>query len=143
MWWSRFGGTLRAAMTASPLVAAGAASTVVMPLALRSTTRTPAGALLRMPVRCCVLSARGVTGALARICAHAEAFWAQKPMSSMASAGLLQGVPIKMFQYEICPFCNKIKTVLDFCKVCAPDRTRVRRHLAVRHSSATDMLSLC
>ena len=103
------------------------------------------------PCWCAIANARAllcrvwerVTSALARICAHAEAFWAQKPMSSMASAGLLQGVPIKMFQYEICPFCNKIKTVLDFCKVCAPDRTRVRRHLAVRHSSATDMLSLC
>ena len=29
----------------------------------------------------------------------------------------LQGLPIKMFQYEICPFCNKIKAVLDYCKV--------------------------
>ena len=26
-------------------------------------------------------------------------------------------MPIKMFQYEICPFCNKIKAVLDYCKV--------------------------
>jgi len=32
-------------------------------------------------------------------------------MSSAAAEGQLplQGVPIKMYQYEICPFCNKVR----------------------------------
>ena len=69
-------------------VSAAAATTVVAPLAVRSPS-------------------------------IAESFWTRKPMSSKGSDGIsaLQGVPVKMFQYEICPFCNKIKAVLDFCKV--------------------------
>merc|ERR1711966_546845 len=27
------------------------------------------------------------------------------------------GVPILMYQYEICPFCNKLKAVMDYCQV--------------------------
>lgn len=86
MMWNRLGGAVRAAVSASPLAAAAAATTFVAPMALRAPS-------------------------------SAEAFWSRKPMSSSASNPALQGVPVKMFQYEICPFCNKIKAVLDYCKV--------------------------
>lgn len=29
----------------------------------------------------------------------------------------MKGIPITMYQYEICPFCNKLKAVLDYCNV--------------------------
>uniref|UniRef100_A0A7S0HU74 GST N-terminal domain-containing protein n=1 Tax=Hanusia phi TaxID=3032 RepID=A0A7S0HU74_9CRYP len=50
---------------------------------------------------------------------QAHASWS-KPrwFGSEASdpASISSRVPIKIYQYEICPFCNKVKAVLDYCK---------------------------
>lgn len=39
---------------------------------------------------------------------------------------------ITLYQYEICPFCNKVKAFLDYYKVGAPTLRRLERH-AVLH----------
>ena len=104
MLWSRFGCAVRASLT-RPLAAAAAATTLVAPLAVR--TSPPAGA---SPSAVASLLAHASRERQKLVLSCAEAFWARKPMSSTAgdSHSPLQDVSIKMFQYEICPFCNKV-----------------------------------
>ena len=51
---------------------------------------------------------------------HSQAGLEQVPSDPYARPTELKGLPkeILMYQYEVCPYCNKVKAFLDFHKVC-------------------------